>query len=149
MPLWQRLYNTIWLLFFEFLLLQRWFDSWIVLVLHVVLGTAILVLTQLNARELAHKPVPDRLKRISRATANLAIAQAVLGLGLGGLMHANLDLPAFLPRVVDGLHLVLAVTMLAQASSTATGYDMWEEKELGPATPPPAPASTSTEAKQA
>lgn len=139
MALWQRLYNTIWLCFLEFILLPRWFDTWVMVVLHVLVGAGILALTQLNARELAKKPVPDRLKRISRTTAGLAIAQAVLGLAMGALEHSGLDLPAIVTGIVDAFHVVVALTMLAQASSTATGYDMWEEKELGPASPPASP----------
>ena len=128
--LWQRLYTVIWLSFFECLLVQRWFSTWVVLVLHVALGAAILVLTQVNAAELAKRAVPDRLKRISRATANIAIAQAVLGAGVGALMHFNL--PSWVGTLAAGVHLALALTILAQAGSTATAYDMFEEQEFGP-----------------
>jgi hypothetical protein len=128
--LWQRLYTVIWLSFFECLLVQRWFSTWVVLVLHVALGVAILVLTQVNAAELAKKAVPARLKRISRATANIAIAQAVLGAGVGALMHFSL--PSWVGTLAAGVHLALALTILAQAGSTATAYDMFEEKEFGP-----------------
>jgi hypothetical protein len=31
---------------------------------------------------------------------------------------------------INLLHLVVALAMIAQASSTATAYDMWEEKEF-------------------
>jgi len=134
--LWQRLYAVIWLAFFECLLVQRWFSTWVIIILHVALGVAILALTQVNAAELAKKAVPDRLKRISRATANIAIAQAVLGAGVGGLMHFSL--PSWVRTLAAGIHLALALTILAQASSTATSYDMWEEKELGT---PPTPES--------
>ena len=126
--LWQRLYTVIWLAFFECLLVQRWFNTWVVL-----------VLTQVNAAELAKKAVPARLKRISRATANIAIAQAVLGAGVGALM--DVSVPSWIRTLAAGIHLALALTILAQASSTATGYDMWEEKELGPAPEPAAPAA--------
>lgn len=140
MELWQRLYNVIWLSFFECLLIRRWFDHWIVVVLHVLLGVAVLALTQANARVLAKRAVPERLKRISAATANIAIAQAVLGLGLGALGH--FELPSIVPTLVAALHLVLALTILAQAASTATAYDMWEEREFGSAeaAAPAAPA---------
>ncbi len=136
--LWQRLYMVIWLAFFECLLVQRWFATWVIVILHVALGTAILVLTQVNAAELARKAVPDRLKRISRATANIAIAQAVLGAAVGALMH--FDLPSWIRTLISGVHLALALTILAQAGSTATAYDMFEEKEYGPPPEPPAPA---------
>jgi hypothetical protein len=128
--LWQRLYTVIWLAFFECLLVQRWFNTWVVLVLHVALGAVVLVLTQVNAAELAKKAVPDRLKRISRATANIAIAQAVLGAGVGALMHVSI--PSWIRTLCAAFHLVLALTILAQAGSTATAYDMFEEQEFGP-----------------
>jgi hypothetical protein len=73
--------------------------------------------------------VPARLKRISAATARIAIAQAVLGLALGGLDH--LALPPIVRTLAAAFHLVMALTILAQASSTATAYDMWEEHEFG------------------
>jgi len=137
--LWQRLYTVIWLAFFECLLVRRWFDTWVIVALHVALGVAILALTQVNAAELAKKAVPDRLKRISRATANIAIAQAVLGAAMGALAH--FAVPSWIRTVVAGFHLALALTILAQAGSTATSYDMFEEKEFGPAPEPAAPAA--------
>ena len=138
MLLWQRLYNVIWLAFFDCLLVRRWFGSWVVLVLHVLIGVALLVLTQVNARELAAKACPDRLKRISAITAKLAIVQAVLGVGLGALGH--FDVHWLIPRLAGAFHLVVALAILAQASSTATGHDMWEEREWTPE--PPAPPAT-------
>ncbi len=88
-----------------------------------------LVLTQKNVRSLEALPVPARLKRISKATAGFAIFQLVVGLALGAVMHLAPSIPLALP-VLRGMHVVAALTILAQASSTATGYDMWEEKEI-------------------
>jgi hypothetical protein len=131
MQLWQRLYAMIWLTFFACTLIPRWFGKYTVIA-HVVLGVLILGLSLANKKTLAGKPAPDRLKRISAAVAGLAAAQAVLGLTLGGLMRWQ-ELPSWVASVLDGFHVVFSLTMLAQSASLATGYDMWEEKEIGPA----------------
>jgi hypothetical protein len=43
-------------------------------------------------------------------------------------MMGQLDVPFGL--VVNILHLIIALAIISQASSTATAYDMWEEKEF-------------------
>ena len=126
MKLWQRLYGTVWLAFFSCVVIPRWTDSKIGLWAHVVLGLAMLVITQSNARSLQSLPVPGRLKRISRAAAGFAIFQVVCGLVFGKV--ANL-LPAAIPALRIA-HIVCALAILAQTSSLATAYDMWEEKEF-------------------
>ncbi len=130
MPLWRRLYNTVWLAFFCCVLIPRWMGSYVGLPVHVLLGILMLVITQKNVRSLAALPVPARLKRISKATAGFAIFQLAVGMALGGVMHLIPNVP-FVAPALRGLHVVAALTILAQASSTATGYDMWEEKEIG------------------
>ena len=143
MPLWQRLYNTIWLAFFSCLLIPRWLGVAGPPV-HALLGVGLLVLAVTNARRLAALPVPARLQRISKATAGIAGLQAVSGLALGAVTRLAPSLPVVGP-VLHGLHVVCALAILAQAASVATGYDMWEEKEIGPAPPladaPPAPGA--------
>jgi hypothetical protein len=134
MQLWNKLYNTIWLAFFSCVLLPRWMGAKIGLPVHVVLGVLLLIVSQSNVRSVAALGVPDRLKRISRAVAGFAIIQLICGLALGGVMHLapNLHVVAMILR---GVHIVCALTILAQSSSFATGYDMWEEKEFGEAPP--------------
>jgi hypothetical protein len=97
--------------------------------IHVVLGLILLVITQSNARRLAALPVPSRLKRISKATAGFAIFQIAAGLALGAVMTLT---PGFyiVTILLRGAHVVSALAILAQASSVATAYDMWEEKEF-------------------
>ena len=132
MKLWNKLYNTVWLAFFSCVLLPNWMGIKVGIPAHVVLGILLLIVTQSNRRSLAALPVPDRLKRISRAAAGFAIFQLVCGLALGGVMHLmpNLHLIA---TILRGVHIVSALAVLAQSSSLATGYDMWEEKEFGEA----------------
>jgi hypothetical protein len=131
MELWRRLYNTFWLAFFSCVLIPRWMGSPIGLPVHVLLGILMLIITLTNAKRLGSLPVPDRLKRISRVTAGFAIFQLVAGVALGGVAHLALHLPFIFPAL-RGIHVVCALTILAQTSSVATGYDMWEEKEFGP-----------------
>jgi hypothetical protein len=132
MPLWKKLYNTIWLAFFSCVLIPHLIGRKIGAPLHVFLGLALLLLTQHTMRQLAALTVPDRLKRISKVTAGIAVFQAVSGLALGALMHFAPNLFTVF-SVVRVIHVVCALAILAQASSVATGYDMWEEKEFGPA----------------
>ena len=129
MRLWKKLYNTVWLAFFSCILIPRWMDVYAGLSIHVLLGLTMLVMTQSNARRLAALPVPSRLKRISKATAGFAIFQIAVGLALGAVMHLapGLHIVTILLR---GAHVVSALAILAQASSVATAYDMWEEKEF-------------------
>ncbi|MDD5308249.1 MAG: hypothetical protein PHU25_13080 [Deltaproteobacteria bacterium] len=139
MQLWQRLYAMVWLAFFEFVLIPRWLGGFAAPI-HALLGVLMLALALRNARSLAALPVPARLKRISRATANLVIGQAVLGAGLGVMLYTGLFSRAY--TWVDIPHLVLACAILAQTGSLATSYDMWEDrecvdKERGTTDPPP------------
>ncbi len=129
MPLWRKLYNTVWLAFFCCILLPRWMGLYAGLSVHALLGLLMLVVTQSNAKRLATLPVPERLKRISKVTAAFAVFQLVAGMALGGVMHLAPSLP-FVSSVLRGAHVVAALTILAQASSVATAYDMWEEKEF-------------------
>jgi membrane protease YdiL (CAAX protease family) len=129
MQLWKRLYNTVWLAFFLCVLIPRWMGPYAGLPLHAILGLLMLILTQSNARKLAALPVPARLKRISKVTAGFAIFQIICGLAMGGVSRLTPNLPFLLPAL-RGVHIVCALTMLAQASSVATAYDMWEEKEF-------------------
>jgi len=132
MELWRRLYNTVWLAFLSCVLIPRWMGPRVGLIVHALLGLFLLIMAQTNAKRLGALPVPDRLKRISRVTAGIAIFELIAGLALGGVSHLAPHLPFALPAL-RGIHIVCALTILAQASSVATGYDMWEEKEFGPA----------------
>jgi len=130
MLLWKKLYGTVWLAFFSCVLIPRWILPAVGIPLHILVGLAMLVLTQRNMRQLAALPVPDRLKRISRVTAGFAIFQVICGLALGAAMHFAPGLPV-IATVLRGAHIVCALTILAQGASVATAYDMWEEKEFG------------------
>jgi hypothetical protein len=127
MRLWHKLYLTVWLAFFSCIL--PWLGSHAGPVVHLLLGLAIVCITLANARSLAALPVPARLKRISKVTAGLALFQIVSGLALGVAAHFSPGLAIVLPAL-RGAHAVCALAILAQSSSVATAYDMWEEKEF-------------------
>jgi hypothetical protein len=131
MLLWKKLYNTVWLAFFSCILIPRWIVPIVGLPLHIFLGLAMIAITQVNMRQLAVLPVPDRLKRICKVTAGIVLFQMVSGLVLGVIGHFAPNLFTVF-SVIRGIHIVCALAILAQASSVATGYDMWEEKEFGP-----------------
>ena len=95
--------------------------------LHVLLGLAILGLAHYNNAQLKKTSAPNRLKRIAKSTAILATIQIILGL----ILYANVRLDVNIPLVgvITFLHLVTALAIITQASSVATAYDMWEDKE--------------------
>ena len=129
MKLWNRLYSTVWLAFFSCVLISRWLGDSVGSSVHMLLGLLLLILTLTNARSLGALPVPARLKRISKVAAGFAVFQAVGGLALGLFVRYSPALPA-VPSILHGAHVVCALAILAQSSSLATAYDMWEEKEF-------------------
>ncbi len=80
--------------------------------------------------EIRKTKAPDRLKRISRVTLSFAAVQLVLGIFLFLSLVAGVEVP--LTRLIDIVHVVIALAIITQASSVATAYDMWEEKEFEP-----------------
>ena len=129
MELWKRLYNTIWLAFFSCVLIPRWMGAYAGPPVHVLLGLVLLIMARSNARLLEALPVPPRLKRISKVMVGFAVFQIIGGLTLGAVAHLFPNLPVVAP-VLRGAHVVCALALLSQASSVATAYDMWEEKEF-------------------
>jgi hypothetical protein len=129
MPLWRRLYITVWLAFFSCVLIPRWMGLAAGFSVHVLLGLVMLILTQANARKLTALAVPARLQRICKVTAGFAIVQVVAGLAMGGVSHLAPNLHWAL-SVLRAVHIICALAILAQTSSVATAYDMLEEKEF-------------------
>ncbi len=124
------LYAMIWLAFAQILVAVPPLVGVVGFVyLHVALGLVILALAHLDAGRLKGLAVPDRIRRIARSTAQLASAQFVLGiyLFLALVLEPGWNLPG--ADIVLFLHLVVALAIFSQASSTATAYDMWEERE--------------------
>lgn len=135
LTLWQQLYGLIWLVFLQIILIIVLPSSDYVIGLHVVIGLGVLGLAQFNSMKMKKTEAPDRLKRIVRSTATLAIAQLVLGLILYLVTFTYTSLGSTVQTVVAFIHVAIALAIITQASSVATAYDMWEEHEYAPATP--------------
>jgi len=134
MKTWQALYAMVWISFFAFLTILFPFLGWqIAQGIHIVVGVVVIVMAFYNRSLLEKSQAPLRLKRIATATANISVAQAIIGLLF------LVDALAFLFGLFEFIHIVNAVAIVTQTSSTATAYDMWEEKEYEPK--PTAPAS--------
>jgi hypothetical protein len=129
MQLWQGLYGAVWLAFFSIVLLPRWMGAYIGFPVHILLGVALLFVALANARRLGPMPVPSRLKRIGKVIVGFAVFQFVAGAVLGAVLHFFPNIP-YIASILNGVHIVCALAILAQASSLATAFDMWEEKEF-------------------
>ena len=133
---WKAMYLIIWLAFLEiiFIFFSPLGDT-VNLAVHVVIAVAVLGLAFTIYRSVGRTPCPDRIKRITRTTWYLAIFQGVLGLALA--LGVALSWGSVYMGVVGFLHVANALAIITQASSSATAYDMWEEKEFeAPAAPP-------------
>ena len=136
---WKAMYAIIWVAFFQilFILFSPLGDE-MNLAVHVLVALAVLGLAFTIYRGVGRTPCPDRIKRITKTTWYLAIFQGLLGLGLAvGIM---LLWGSVYGGVVGIIHAGNALAIITQASSSATAYDMWEEKEFQvPSSPPPGP----------
>ena len=94
---------------------------------HVTLGLVILGLTHYNNAQINRTEAPSRLKRIAKSTAILATFQVILGIPIFVNVMMIFGIP--FGWVISLLHLIIALAIITQASSVATAYDMWEEKE--------------------
>lgn len=113
----------IWLAFAQFFV-TAFSEVFGLLYLHFVVGLAVLVLAIMNYRDLLRTSAPDRVKRISKVIPGMAALDGLLGIPLYVFTDGTVD------WAINVLHLVVALAIIAQASSTATAYDMWEEKEF-------------------
>ena len=123
LKLWARLYLLIWLAFAQFLV-TAFSEMFGIRYLHFVIGLAVLVLAIMNYSDLKGTSAPNRVKRISKTIPGMAAFDGLLGIPLfmftEGTIHWAINL----------LHLVVSLAIITQASSAATAYDMWEEKEF-------------------
>jgi len=95
--------------------------------LHFLVGLGVLILAWTNYAAIKRTQAPNRIIRISKTTAILAVVQILIGILNYALM---MGLSTSLGTAVNILHLIVALAIISQASSTATAYDMWEEKEF-------------------
>ncbi len=142
MKTWSVLYGLIWAAFFQIFLIVfllslsptgTMYDATIGL--HIVIGIIVIALAGISFRLVQKSGCPDRIKRISRVTMILAGFQGVLGIILYAVMHFYPSASTAID-VVLLLHVGTALAIISQSSSSATAYDMWEEKEFLAASPP-------------
>lgn len=141
MKTWSVMYGLIWAAFAQIFLIifllsvvgssGTLYDATIGV--HIIVGIIVIGLAGYSFNLVKRTGCPDRIKRISKTTAILAGFQAVLGLILYGLIRLNVSMT--IQDVVLLLHIVTALAIISQASSSATAYDMWEEREFITASP--------------
>lgn len=127
MGLWKPLYAMVWLAFLQIVIIILPRFTIYLIDVHVALGLIILALAHYNSAQIKKTNAPTRLKRIAKSTAILATLQIILGVILYANLRLNVNVP--LVSVIAFIHLVIALAIITQASSVATAYDMWEEKE--------------------
>ena len=133
MKLWQNLYGMIWLVFLQIILIVVLPSSSIyVIALHAVIGLAIFGLAFADNSMMQKLEVPFRLKGIVKSTLSLAAAQLVLGILLYVVNNFYNLSGGLASTVVTFIHVAISLAIITQASSAATAYDMWEEKEYNP-----------------
>jgi hypothetical protein len=133
MKTWQLMYAIIWIAFLQILfILFSPFAYSIDVAIHGLIGILIFGLAFQVSREASRSSCPDRIKRITKTTRNLAVLQGVLGIALA--LGNALSWGSLYATLVGLLHVANGLAIITQASSSATAYDMWEEKEFQ--TPP-------------
>jgi len=129
---WAVMYAIIWVAFIQILIvLFPVIETFPTYDLHLVVGVVVLGLAYLIFVRVKATSCPDRIKRITKATFGFAIFQVFLGVALYGALSANVD--GILIDFINFLHAAVALTIITQAASSATAFDMWEEKEFMPA----------------
>ena len=123
LKLWARLYLLIWLAFAQFLV-TAFSEMFGIRYLHFVIGLAVLVLAIMNYRDLKGTSAPNRVKRISKTIPGMVAFDGLLGIPLFMFTEGTIH------WAINFLHLVVSLAIITQASSAATAYDMWEEKEF-------------------
>ena len=123
------MYTVIWLAFFEILLvLFPAFSYDVNITLHGILGVGILAFAYYIYRAVRATSCPARIKRIAATTFAFAIFQGVLGLALAAGIHFSWG--STYTDVISFFHVAISIAIITQASSSATAFDMWEEKEF-------------------
>ncbi len=136
MKVWTIMYGLVWASFLQIFLVVFllsvvqssgfWFD--LTIYLHVGIGIGVIFLATMSFRMVKDTRCPDRIKRISKTTAILGGVQGLLGVILFALTQFNVS--TAIQNFVLLLHVVNALAIISQASSSATAFDMWEEKEF-------------------
>jgi hypothetical protein len=123
------MYTVIWVALLQILfILFSAFGDTVNLAIHFAIAIALLGLTSRAYRGVRPTSCPDRIKRITKTTWNLAVLQGVLGIALA--LGVILSWGTLYFSVIAFLHVANALAIITQASSSATAFDMWVEKEF-------------------
>ena len=120
----------VWLAFLQIVIIVMPRFTLYLIDLHALLGLIILGLAHYNNVKMKLTEAPNRLKRITKATAILATVQIIFGLILYANLRMNVSVP--LVEAIVFIHIVIALAIITQAASVATAYDMWEDHEYEP-----------------
>ena len=137
MKLWMSLYATIWIVFLEFLLAMTPASGAVraaLLYVHIALGMGLVALAFRNFDALRGTRAPGRIKRVSKATFNMAIFMVATGLLLAARVGAGLVIPVLgisILGLIVFVHVVNAFAIITQAAAVAITHDMWEDREFG------------------
>ena len=141
MKVWASLYGFFWLSVVQVLvgvtIVAGVSSSSMLPYLHAGIGAAVVVWAFLNFRAVRASRAPGRTKRTVAATFAIAVLMVILGILLW--LGVESGVGALGGTVSDGIgfvHLLLALAITTQAASTATGFDMWEEREFEQETEP-------------
>jgi len=138
MKLWTALYLMIWVVLLEFLLAMTPRAPDFLLYLHILFGIVIIGLAYYNFNGVRNTAVPARVKRVAKASFDLSVAMAILGLLL--VFGIGRDWTILFGVTVWGLilfvHVVNAFAIITQAAAVAIAYDMWEDREFAKETTP-------------
>jgi hypothetical protein len=132
------MYALIWLVFAQilFVLYSPLGSDLYTIVAHAPLGIVIFVLAFYISGKVQASACPERIKRTTKTTRNFALVQGVVGVIYAAAIGSQIS-DTYL-WIISFVHVAIALTIISQASSTATGYDMWEEKEFQGTLPPSA-----------
>ncbi len=129
MKTWTMMYLLIWVAFLQILIIMfPILGSFPTYDLHLVVGVAVIGLAYTIYSRVSKTDCPARIKRITKTTAYLGVSQAILGLILYLVLRFGIGMP--FTGLINFIHVAVAIAMITQASSSATAFDMWEEKEF-------------------
>lgn len=141
MKLWVSLYGFFWLAVVQVLLgvliAAGASSSGVSPYVHAAIGGAVVVWAFFNFRAVRATRAPGRTKRTVAATCGIALLMVILGLLLWlGVELQVSSLGGTASKGIAFVHLLFALAILTQAASTATGFDMWNEREFEQETEP-------------
>ena len=129
MKTWTVMYALVWVAFLQILIiLFPVLGKNTTYYLHGVVGLIVVGIAMYAYALVKRTSCPNRIKRISKTTAILGVVQGILGVALFAGLTMNLG--STFQNIILFLHVVNALAIITQAASSATAFDMWEDKEF-------------------